>query len=117
MKQITRPKWTTVIDPIEYSAHEQFDSMVREANNDQEQFSMMDVGKVVGLLDAYEALRTELAEAERIMLAISQNDQTIDIIYAVHRWLKEKHMQSNDATWDELGSGFVENEPDHSEGG
>ncbi len=62
MKQILRPHFSTVVDPSEYDIEYQMNFMVRMANKNKECFTEMDVGKIVGLYDAWKNM-CELYEA------------------------------------------------------
>ena len=56
-KDPLRPEWTTVVDPSEYDIEKQMRRMVRLANQKKEQFTSMDVGKVIGLYLAWKELK------------------------------------------------------------
>lgn len=47
--KVIRPEWCTVVDPSEYDIEKQFEQAVEDANEEQAQYYMMDIGKVWGL--------------------------------------------------------------------
>lgn len=75
---ITRPKFSTIVEPSEYPIEKQFDAMVRDANKHKEGFVSMDVGKVVGLLQDWQALTARLQEAERLLEYVLECPYIVD---------------------------------------
>ena len=52
-KQLPRLYATTIVQPSEYNLHEQMVSAIELANKDYSPFIEMDIGKVIGLYQAY----------------------------------------------------------------
>ena len=63
--KITKPKWATIVEPSEYPIEEQFDAAVRDANKNSAMYVPMDIGKVVGLLEDWQAVAARLDEVEK----------------------------------------------------
>jgi hypothetical protein len=60
-KKPLRPIWTTTVDPSEYDYVAQFTQTVKWANKNKELYPPTDVGKVWGLVQAYQRLERENA--------------------------------------------------------
>jgi hypothetical protein len=60
-KKPIRPIWTTTVDPSEYDYVAQFTQTVKWANKNKELYPPTDVGKVWGLVQAYQRLERENA--------------------------------------------------------
>jgi hypothetical protein len=73
-KKPIRPIWTTTVDPSEYDYVAQFTQTVKWANKNKELYPPTDVGKVWGLVQAYQRLERENVElrAESKLLNAAQ---------------------------------------------
>jgi len=69
-KKPLRPIWTTTVDPSEYDYVAQFTQTVKWANKNKENHPPTDVGKVWGLVQAYQRLERENAALRKAALAL-----------------------------------------------